>query len=82
MPNPRKESAENELHVTNDTFLELGLQPTTLSEGLLHEVEDVARKYAERVDRSKIPAQSLWTKQQHAGVPDTAVDTADNAAKA
>lgn len=82
VPNPRKESAENELHVTNDTFLELGLQPTTLSEGLLHEVEDVARKYAERVDRSKIPAQSLWTKQQHAGVPDTAVDVADNAAKA
>ncbi|MCQ9675821.1 MULTISPECIES: NAD-dependent epimerase/dehydratase family protein [unclassified Corynebacterium] len=82
VPNPRKESAENELHVTNDTFLELGLQPTTLSEGLLHEVEDVARKYAERVDRSKIPAQSLWTKQQHAGVPDTAVDAADNAAKA
>lgn len=82
VPNPRKESAENELHVTNDTFLELGLQPTTLSEGLLHEVEEVARKYAERVDRSKIPAQSLWTKQQHAGVPDTAVDAADNAAKA
>ena len=82
VPNPRKESAENELHVTNDTFLELGLQPTTLSEGLLHEVEDVARKYAERVDRSKIPAQSLWTKQQHAGVPDTAVDAAGNAAKA
>ena len=37
VPNPRQESAENELHVTNDTFLELGLQPTTLSEGLLHE---------------------------------------------
>ena len=82
VPNPRKESAENELHVTNDTFLELGLQPTTLSEGLLHEVEEVARKYAERVDRSKIPAQSLWTKQQHAGVPDTTAEAAYNAAKA
>lgn len=69
VPNPRKESAENELHVSNDTFLGLGLNPTTLSEGLLHEVEKVAKKYADRVDRSKIPAQSLWTAQQAAGVP-------------
>ncbi|MGX1739193.1 NAD-dependent epimerase/dehydratase family protein [Corynebacterium flavescens] len=70
VPNPRKESAENELYVSNKTFLELGLKPTTLSEGLLREIEDVAIKYADRVDLSKIPAQSLWTKEQAAGVPD------------
>ncbi|MDY3126807.1 MAG: NAD-dependent epimerase/dehydratase family protein [Corynebacterium sp.] len=70
VPNPRKESAENELFVHNDTFLELGLQPTTLSEGLLHEVEDVARKYADRVDLDKIPAKSLWTCDQAAGIPE------------
>lgn len=64
VPNPRKEADENELHVTNDTFLSLGLQPTKLAEGLLQEVEDVAKKYADRVDRSKIPARSLWTHNQ------------------
>lgn len=70
VPNPRKESAENELFVSNDTFLSLGLKPITLAEGLLHEVEEVAQRYADRVDRDKIPAQSLWTKNQRAGVPD------------
>lgn len=72
VPNPRKESAENELHVSNDTFLSLGLKPTKLAEGLLQEVEDVAKKYADRVDRSKIPARSLWTRNQSEGVPENA----------
>ena len=69
VPNPRQESAENELHVTNDTFLELGLQPTTLSEGLLHEVEETAKRYAHRADLSKIPARSLWNRRTRTGVP-------------
>lgn len=67
--NPRHESAENELHVKNDTFLDLGLEPTTLSEGLLLEVEETAKRYSNRADMSKIPARSLWTKNQSAGVP-------------
>ena len=69
VPNPRKESAENELHVVNDAFLDLGLEPTKLAEGLLLEVEEVAKKYADRADRSKIPARSLWTARQSEGVP-------------
>ena len=72
VPNPRKESAENELHVVNDAFLDLGLNPTTLSEGLLLEVEQIAQKYRHRADLSKIPATSLWTAEQHAGVPQNA----------
>ena len=69
VPNPRKEADENELHVTNDTFLDVGLKPTKLEEGLLQEVEDVAKHYAHRVDRTKIPARSLWTRNQSEGVP-------------
>lgn len=69
VPNPRQESAENDLHVTNDTFLDLGLEPTTLSEGLLLEVEETARRYAHRADLTKIPATSLWNRRTHAGIP-------------
>src|SRR4029079_9756020 len=63
LPNPRKEAAENELVVRNDQFLALGLDPVTLREGLLSEVVEVAKKYAYRVDRSRIPCVSAWTKE-------------------
>ena len=67
--NPRKEDAENDLHVRNDLFLDLGLNPTTLSQGLLGEVTNIAKKYAHRADLEKIPCTSVWTRDQHAGVP-------------
>jgi UDP-sulfoquinovose synthase len=60
LPNPRKEADENDLVVENKHFLELGLNPTTLSEGLLEEVQEVAKKYIARIDKTKIPAKSLW----------------------
>ncbi|CAG4904641.1 NAD-dependent epimerase/dehydratase family protein [Acidithrix sp. C25] len=62
LPNPRLEANENTLNVENNKFLDLGLTPTTLSEGLLTEVRDIAQKYSFRVDRSKILAKSLWRK--------------------
>ena len=63
LPNPRKEAAENELVVKNDQFLGLGLDPITLRAGLLEEVVGVAKKYAYRVDRTRIPCVSAWTRE-------------------
>jgi UDP-sulfoquinovose synthase len=65
LPNPRVEAEENELIVSNDQFLALGLAPTLLSEGLLSEVRDVAAKYAHRADLSKVISRSVW----RAGMP-------------
>ncbi len=59
--NPRNEAAENELHVTNQCFIDLGLIPTTLDSGLLGEITQIARKYSYRCDRSKITSKSYWT---------------------
>ncbi|MFT8395026.1 NAD-dependent epimerase/dehydratase family protein [Propionibacterium sp.] len=69
VPDPRKEDAENELHVVNDAFLDLGLRPLTLSNHLLDEINRTAMKYRDRVDLSRIPARSLWTKDLKPGVP-------------
>ena len=68
LPNPRKEAAENDLAVRNEQFLALGLNPTTLAAGLLAELVDVARKFIHRVDRSKVPSTSAWTRELAAAV--------------
>ncbi len=58
--NPRNEDAENNLRVSNDRFLKLGLNPITLNEGLMDEVIDIAKKYGHCCDPSKIICTSTW----------------------
>ncbi len=72
LPNPRNEAVENDLNVTNDRFLGLGLEPTTLDMALLDEVTEIASAYRDRADMSKIPCTSYWSRSTPAAGKDTA----------
>jgi UDP-sulfoquinovose synthase len=74
--NPRFEQAENELEVSNEQFLDLGIQPTRLHDALLAEVTDVACRYIDRCDTSTIPASSVW-QQPQTDQPDNVAPLAD-----
>jgi UDP-sulfoquinovose synthase len=69
LDNPRKEARQNDLEVCNNSLLDLGLEPITLSDGLMREVTDVARAYAQRCDPSKIPSRSCWNRERECGRP-------------
>lgn len=62
--NPRNEDPMNDLMFTKGAFLDLGLDPITLEDGLITEIMNIAQKYKDRCDKSQIICTSLWDKNK------------------
>lgn len=60
LDNPRKELAENELEVSNEGLRSLGFEPIMLAEGLLKDVELLARDCDANFDASKLLNSPCW----------------------
>src|SRR4030095_4275532 len=58
--NPRLELEEPYQHPTHTKLLELGLQPTLLSETLIESMLEVIRRYRDRVLADVIDPVTLW----------------------
>ena len=60
LKNPRKEDPKNALRFNMETLKKIGFEPTTLNDGLLEEIINIAKKYKDRCDKSKIICTSTW----------------------
>lgn len=60
LDNPRKEKSANILNVSNQKFVDLGLEPTVIDEAEIVKILKLAKKHKDRVDSRKIQPLSDW----------------------
>lgn len=58
--NPRNEASENDLVVKNNSLIKLGLDPILFDDKEAIELLEIAKKYRDNCDLSKIPSQPSW----------------------
>ena len=74
--NPRSEDAENDLHVENGLFLDLGLKPTTLQADLMSEITEIAERYSDRCKMDMIACVSAWNDRRRDSLNDESQEKA------
>jgi UDP-sulfoquinovose synthase len=62
--NPRQEAEANELDVSNMTLLNMGLNPISLSTGLMEEVFEISKTYEHRCNLKKILPTTYWNSER------------------
>ena len=60
LDNPRKELVENQLNVTNQKFLDMGLNPIYLDGDKVREIYNAIQQFKDRVDLRHIKPKSFW----------------------
>ncbi len=76
-PNPRIEVEDNILHMENDQFLELGLDPIKVDSDKLDEVCRLAYKYKDRINREAIISTSYWREDRRVEVDEKPFSVSD-----
>jgi UDP-sulfoquinovose synthase len=76
LPDPRVEAEEHYYNAIHSRLIELGLKPHLLSDSLLDSLMNIALRYRDRIDASKMMPQVNWRNARNARRPGASADTA------
>jgi len=76
IPDPRVEAEEHYYNAKHSKLIELGLKPHLLSDSLLDSLMNIALRYRDRIDASKMMPQVNWRNARNARRPGTTSDVA------
>jgi UDP-sulfoquinovose synthase len=69
IPDPRVEAEEHYYNAKHSKLIELGLKPHLLSDSLLDSLMNIALRYRDRIDASRMMPQVNWRKARNARRP-------------
>jgi len=76
IPDPRVEAEEHYYNAKHSKLIELGLKPHLLSDSLLDSLMNIALRYRDRIDASKMLPQVNWRKARNARRPGASAEVA------
>jgi len=76
IPDPRVEAEEHYYNAKHSKLIELGLKPHLLSDSLLDSLMNIALRYRDRIDASKMMPQVNWRNARNARRPGASAEVA------